>query len=60
MRCLCTACMLEAALKLLRSGRVSMGTLLVEMALQRERERVEPERPVKPPAKARKGRTRAR
>jgi hypothetical protein len=56
MRCLCTACMLEAAVNLLRSGRVSMGTLLVEMALQRER--AEHQRPVKAPARTRKARAR--
>jgi hypothetical protein len=60
MRCLCTACMLEAALRLLRSGRVGMGTLLVEMALQRERERAERERSVEAPApRARKARAQA-
>jgi hypothetical protein len=51
MRCLCTACLLEAALRLLRSGRVSMGVLLLEQALQRERERAEHRRPVQMPAK---------
>jgi hypothetical protein len=58
-RCLCTACLLEAALNLLRSGRVNMGVLLIEQALQRERERVEHQRPVKAPARVRKPRARA-
>jgi hypothetical protein len=43
MRCLCTVCLLEITVRLLRSGRVDRGTRLVEMALQRER-------PVEPPA----------
>jgi hypothetical protein len=34
MRCGCTACLLEAALKLLRSGRAGMATLLIEQALE--------------------------
>jgi hypothetical protein len=58
-RCLCTACLLEAALKLLNTGRVGMGILLIEQALQRERERVEHQRPVKAPARVRKPRARA-
>jgi hypothetical protein len=49
MRCLCTVCLLEITVRLLRSGRVDRGTRLVEMALQREQERAERERPVAAP-----------
>jgi hypothetical protein len=49
---------LEAALVLLRSGRVSMGTLLVELALRAERERVE--QAAMKAASPRKARARAR
>jgi hypothetical protein len=52
-RCSCTACLLKAALELLHSGRVSMGVLLVEQAL----EQVEQSKPVKLPAR-RTGRAR--
>jgi hypothetical protein len=64
MRCLCTRCMLEAVLRLLRSGRVGMATALLEQALRlererAERERAERERPVKPTPRARKAGARA-
>jgi hypothetical protein len=49
MRCLCTACMLEAALRLLRSGRVGMAASLLEQALRLERERAGRERPAAAP-----------
>jgi hypothetical protein len=45
MMCVCTGCLIEAAIRLLRSGRVNMGTLLLEQALRLERERAERERP---------------
>jgi hypothetical protein len=54
MRCGCTACALEAALELLRAGRVRMAVLLLEQALQAERAK-----PVKASARARKARARA-
>jgi hypothetical protein len=54
-RCGCTACLLEAALELLNTGRVGMGILLVERALQQtERQKAR----VAPPARARKARAR--
>jgi hypothetical protein len=58
MRCGCLQCQLEAALKLLRSGRIRMGTLLVEQALETERARVEATKPKAPP-RLRKARARA-
>jgi hypothetical protein len=55
-RCGCTACLLEAALELLNTGRVGMGILLVERALeQTERQKI---KRVAPPARARKARAR--
>ena len=42
MRCACTACALEAALELLRSGRTRMATLLIEQALAAEEDGVKP------------------
>ena len=59
MRCACLQCQLEAVLKLLRSGRTRMATLLVEQALQAERARAERAKPVKAPARARKTGARA-
>jgi hypothetical protein len=53
-RCNCTACLLQAALMLLRSGRASMAATLVEQAL----EQVGRSKPAKPPAKARRARVR--
>jgi hypothetical protein len=54
-RCGCTACLLEAALELLNTGRVGMGILLVERALQQtERQKAR----VAPLARARKARAR--
>jgi hypothetical protein len=53
MRCGCVACALEAALELLRAGRVRMAVLLLEQALRSERH--QPAR-AKPPARARKAR----
>jgi hypothetical protein len=50
-RCACTRCQLEAALELLRAGRVRMAVLLLEQALQAERARA---KPVKAAARARK------
>jgi hypothetical protein len=41
-RCLCACCLLEAVLRLLRSGRVGMATALLEQALRLERERPVP------------------
>jgi hypothetical protein len=38
-RCSCTVCLLEAAIELLRTGRTSMATLLIEQALEAEQER---------------------
>ncbi len=56
MRCGCTACALEAALELLRAGRVRMAVLLLEQALeQAEREKAKRVAP-----SARCGRARAR
>ena len=52
MTCLCACCLLEAALRLLRSGRVGMATALLEQALRLERERAERERPVAPAPRA--------
>jgi hypothetical protein len=61
MRCICTACLLEAALHLLRTGRAGMATALLEQALRLERERAERERPAraKPAPRARKAGARA-
>jgi hypothetical protein len=54
-RCSCTACLLKAALELLRSGRAGMATRLVEQALEQvEREA----KRATPPARARKARAR--
>jgi hypothetical protein len=44
MRCSCTACLLAAALELLRTGRTSMATLLIEQALAAEQDRAEQDR----------------
>ena len=52
MTCICTPCLLEAALRLLRSGRVGMATALLEQALRLERGRAERERPVAPAPRA--------
>jgi hypothetical protein len=57
-RCGCTACLLQDALELLRTGRTSMGILLVEQALLAVREQAERSKPVKPPARTRKARAR--
>ena len=54
MKCGCLGCTLRAVLVLLRTGRASMATTLVEQAL----EQVERSKPVKPPARARKARAR--
>jgi hypothetical protein len=48
-RCSCTACLLKAALELLRTGRASMAATLVEQALE-QAERQQPTR-VTPPAR---------
>ena len=45
MRCGCTACLLAAALELLRTGRTRMATLLVEQALEVEQDRAKPAGP---------------
>ena len=42
MRCECTACLLRAALELLRTGRTRMAVLLIEQALAAEEDRVKP------------------
>ena len=54
-RCGCTACLLEAALELLNTGRMRMAATLVGQALQQtERQKAR----VAPPARARKARAR--
>jgi hypothetical protein len=60
MRCRCAACQLAAALELLHSGRVSMGILLVEQALQTLREQAERSWQVKPAARTQPRKARAR
>jgi hypothetical protein len=57
MRCACLCCLLEAALQLLRGGRVRMAVLLLEQALQAERHK--PARAKAPAPRARKARARA-
>jgi hypothetical protein len=42
MRCACTACLLRAALELLRTGRTRMAVLLIEQALAAEEDGVKP------------------
>jgi hypothetical protein len=64
-RCECPICALEAALVLLRTGRVSMGALLVEQALERAREAAEQReggrrRAAPPKGRARKAKPKAR
>jgi hypothetical protein len=46
MRCSCTACLLAAALELLRTGRTSMATLLIEQALAAEQDRAKRAKPL--------------
>jgi hypothetical protein len=55
-RCGCTACLLQAALVLLRGGRVSMAATLIEQAL----EQVERQQPKQVAPPARRGSRRAR
>jgi hypothetical protein len=55
-RCGCTACLLEAALLLLNTGRVGMGILLVEQALEQAGRRTAAH--AKPPARVRRARAR--
>jgi hypothetical protein len=55
-RCGCTACLLKDALELLNTGRVGMGILLVERALEQTGRRTTTH--AKPPARARKARAR--
>jgi hypothetical protein len=57
MRCACTACALEAALELLRAGRVRMAVLLLETLLRSQRHK--PTQPKAPAPRARKTRARA-
>ena len=55
-RCGCTACLLKAALELLRSGRPTMAATLVEQALEQVERRTTTH--AKPPPRARRARAR--
>jgi hypothetical protein len=56
MRCSCTACLLAAALALLRTGRTGMATLLIEQALAAEQGRAEQDRAERRKLPVRRGR----
>ena len=55
-RCGCAACLLKAALELLRTDRMRMAATLVEQVLQQVEQRTTTQ--AKPPARARRARAR--